>query len=130
MSRHRMVQRNVAVILLMTGQLGGCTGWRLESLSPAEVVEQQQPGEIRVQQSDGRREVLFQPAVRGDNLLGRRDWNSKRPDRALALTDVREVATRHVSAGRTAGLVLGIGAIVGVIVALASFQGPFDNCCQ
>ena len=41
MSRHRMVPRSVAVILL-TGQLGGCTGWRLESLSPAEVVEQQQ----------------------------------------------------------------------------------------
>ena len=108
-------------VMLMSSYLSGCTGWRVESLSPAEVVERQQPSEVRVQYGDGRREVLYGPEVRGDSLLGRRDSSATQPDRRLMLSDVRHVATRHISAGRTAGLVLGIG-IVGVIVALQNLH--------
>ena len=129
MSKYSLLQRSVAV-MLMTGQLSGCTGWHVERLSPAEVVERQQPSTIRVESGDGRREVLYEPEVRGDSLIGRRDWSDKQHNRALALTDVKQVATRRVSAGRTAGLVLGIGAIVGVVVGLSSMQGPFDNWGQ
>jgi hypothetical protein len=129
MPTHPLLQRSVAV-LLITGQLIGCTGWHVESLSPAEVVERQQPNEIRVQHGDGRREVLYQPEVRGDSLLGRQDPSAAHHDRGLALTDVKVVATRHVSAGRTAGLLLGIGVMVGVLVAVSTMQGPFDNWGQ
>lgn len=116
--------------MLTTGQLIGCTGWHVERLSPGEVVERQQPREIRVQDRDGQREVLYEPEVRGDSLVGYQDWSAKAEHRALALTNVKEVATRHVSPGRTAGLVLGIGAVVGVIVGLSNMQGPFDNWGQ
>ena len=124
-----MLRRSVA-LLLMAGHVSACTGWRVESLSPAEVVEQQRPSEMWVQDDDGRREVLYQPEVRGDSLVGRRDWSAEHPDRSLALTNVKVVATRHVSAGRTAALVLGIGAIVAVMVGLSRVQGPFDNWGQ
>lgn len=122
MARHRSLLRTVAA-LVVTGQLIGCTGWHVESLSPGEVVERQQPRAIRVQQRDGRREVVYAPEVRGDSLLGYQDWSARAEHRALALTDVKEVATRHLSPGRTAGLVLGIGAVVGVIVGLSNMQG-------
>ena len=120
MCRRGIVSRGLAVIL-MSGQVSGCTGWRVEALSPADVVERQQPSEVRVQHADGRREVLYEPEVRGDSLLGRRDPRAKHPDRTLMLSDVREVATPHISGVRTAVLVLGV-TIVGVIVALKSFH--------
>ena len=108
-------------VMLMSSYLSGCTGWRVESLSPAEVVERQQPREVRVEHSDGRREVLYEPQVRGDSLLGRRNWRAKQPDRMLILSDVKEVATPHFSGARTAALVV-VVAIVGVIVALKNFH--------
>ncbi len=129
MSKSQWLQRSVAVIV-MSGQLSSCTGWRVESLSPVDVIEDQHPGEIRVQRGDGRSEVLYRPEVNGDSLVGRRDWSAKQPDRAVPLTDVKGVATRHVSVGRTAALVLGIGALVGVFIGLGSMQGPLDNWGQ
>jgi len=120
MYKRAFLSRGLAVIL-MSGQISGCTAWRVEPLSPADVVERQQPSEVRVQHADGRREVLYKPEVRGDSLLGRRDWRAKHPNRTLMLSDVREVATPHVSGGRTAALVLVVG-VVGVIVALKSFH--------
>src|SRR5689334_12223563 len=117
-------------IIMMSGQLSACTGWRVEDLSPADVIAERHPGELRVQRRDGRSEVLYSPAVNGDSLVGRRSWSSKQPDRALALADVTGVATHRISAGRTAALVVGVGAVVGVVVALGSMQGTFDNWGQ
>jgi len=114
----------------MSGQLGGCTAWRVETLSPAELIDQRHPGEIRVQRGDGRSEVLYSPEVDGDSLLGRGNWDAKQSDRAMALSDVKGVATRHVSAGRTVALVAGLGAVVGVLIGVASMQGPLDNWGQ
>lgn len=108
-------------VLLMSVPLSGCTGWHVEDLSPAAVVEGQQPHEVRVQLADGRREYLYDPEVRGDSLLGRRNPSAKQPDRALMLSDVKEVATGRFSGGRTAALVSGV-AIVGVIVAIQTFH--------
>ena len=112
----------------MSSQVGACTGWRVEALSPADVVERQQPREMRVEHADGRREVLYEPEVRGDSLLGRRDSRATHPDRTLMLGEVREVATPHISGTRTV-LVLGV-MIVGAIVALRSIRldlGGFGN---
>ena len=129
MSKSQWLQRSVAVIV-MSGQLSSCTGWRAESLSPVDVIEDQHPGEIRVQRGDGRSEVLYRPEVNGDSLLGRRNWDAKQSDRAMALSDVKGLATRHVSVGRTVAVVAGLGAVVGVLIGVASMQGPLDNWGQ
>ena len=124
--RKRVFLSRCLAVMLMSSYLSGCTGWRVESLSPAEVVERQQPRELRVQHGDGRREVLYEPEVRGDSLLGRRNLHAKQPDRMLILSDVKEVATPHFSGGRTAALVA-VVAIVGVIVALKNFHFGLGN---
>jgi hypothetical protein len=125
----RRLERSVAVVLL-SWQLSACTGWRVASPSPADFVEREHPDEIRVQRRDGGSEVLYAPEVRRDSLVGRGTPDATQSDRALALSDVERVATRHVSGARTAGLLLGIGAVVGVIVAASNFQGPLDNWGQ
>jgi len=122
-------ERGVAV-MLVSAQLSACSSWHVETVSPAEVVEDRQPAAIRVQHRDRRSEVLYLPEIRGDSLLGRREWNAKQSDRAVALADVSGVATRRLSAARTAGLVIGIGAVVGVIVGLSAMQGGLEHWGQ
>jgi len=97
MSHTRSWKEGWAVIL-MAGQIGGCTAWPLETVSPAEVIAREKPRVVRVQYADEQHEVLYQPEVRGDSLL-------------------------------VLGLV-GVGAVVGSLIAIANMQGPFDNWGQ
>src|ERR1700694_1499675 len=114
-------------IVLMAGQLSSCTSWRLETLSPADVIRTERPTALRVERQDGHREVLYQPQVQGDSLLGRRAQDDKMSNRALALMDVKQVATRHVNPGRTAGFVIGMGLLIALVAAASSFDIPVGN---
>jgi hypothetical protein len=118
--------------LLITAQLSGCTTWRVERVSPAQLVEQEHPSRIRVKRSDGRREVWYRPTVVGDSLQGSSSETRSRPDRIVALADVASVSTHHFSAGKTLGLGLGITAVAAIAagIALASWDGPLGGCCQ
>ena len=131
MHKRATLQRGVAAFL-MTLQLGGCTYWRVESAPLTTVVEQHQPGVVRVQYGDGPRQVVYRPAIRGDSLVGARSYESRRHDRAFALTGLKQVETHHVSGDRTAALVLGIGAVAfaAIMIGLSQMQGPFDNWGQ
>ena len=132
MSHTRSWKQGWAVIL-MAGQISGCTAWRLETVSPAEVIARDKPSAVRVQYADEQQEVLYQPEVRGDSMSGRHEPDAREADRTVALADVTSVATRHVSGGRTTGLVLGlvgIGAVVGSLIAIANMSLPFDNWGQ
>ncbi len=101
MSQRRWLQRNAAA--LMSGHLAGCTSWHLETLSSADVVAGKQPNAMRVEYGEGQHEVLYGPRVRGDSLVGRRDWSDKQSERAVALADVKPIATATDSdtCGRT-----------------------------
>src|SRR5439155_26158232 len=98
-------------VMLMAGQIGGCTAWRLETVSPAEVIAREKPRVVRVQYADEQHEVLYQPEVRGDSLLARSEPDARHADRAMALADVASIATRHVSGGGPRGWWLGLAAV-------------------
>jgi len=108
--------QRIMSIALMAGHLSACTSWRVETLSPAEVIRVHRPAKVRLEDIDGHREVLYGPEVQGDTVIGRRAVSDPAPNRALALSQIKQVATRHVSSGRTVGFVLGIGLIVAVVV--------------
>jgi len=61
----------------MAGQIGGCTAWRLETVSPAEVIARDKPSVVRVQYADERQEVLYQPEVRGSSARWSRSRTCK-----------------------------------------------------
>src|SRR5207237_9346994 len=88
-------------VILMAGQIGGCTAWRLETVSPAEVIARDKPSVVRVEYADEQQEVLYQPEVRGDSLSGRSEPDAREADRTVALARVTSGATRHRRAGRT-----------------------------
>lgn len=130
MHKRAMLHRGVAGLLMIV-QLSGCTVWQVEPVSPVAVVERQ-PEYIRVQFRAEQRQVLYEPEIRGDSLLGSRSSDSERHDRAFALTGVTQVETHHVSAGRTVALLMGIGAIgfAAFYIGMSRMQGPFDNWGQ
>ena len=124
--------RAAIALLAFLPTLAGCASWRLETQGAAEVIALKHPDKIRVQGPHLSRTVLYQPTVQGDSLVEGQRGNAGHPGRAVALADVSSVATSRVDAGKTAGLALGITAAFGMaaLIAAASYEGPFDNCCQ
>jgi hypothetical protein len=78
-------QPRILSIALMAGHLSACTSWHVETLSPAEVIRVHRPAKVRVEDSDGHREVLYGPEVQGDAVIGRRTVSDPAPNRVLAL---------------------------------------------
>jgi hypothetical protein len=130
--RRNLVLWSTGLVLLLGPPLTGCMSWRVESAAPAELVARDHPSKIRVQHASGQWHVLRWPEVHGDSLRESGRPTGRTPRQAIALADATLVATRHFSAGKTAGLGLGVVAAVGTaaLIALASWDGPFGSCCQ
>jgi hypothetical protein len=104
--------RLAAVALLFATQ-PACTTYRLLADPATELQEAPKPvNAARVTIRTGERLELDAPLVTGDSLRGFLLDGSMR---SLALTDVTAVEVRRVSAGKTAGAVLGMVALSGII---------------
>ena len=112
---HAVRLRCTAIMLLVTLPGAACQGWHTEDIAPQAVLAAQQPTQVRVTRTDGQRFVLQHPVLRGDSLEGAWQlggYGTPTPMR-IALTDVRQVATRGFSSDRTVVLFIGLGAVVG-----------------
>ena len=128
MSAHSHVVRLrcTAIMLLVTLPGVACQGWHTEDFAPQAVLATQQPTQLRVTRTDGQRFVLQHPVLRGDTLEGAwklGGYGTPTPMR-IALTDVRQVATRGFSSDRTVVLFIGLGAVVGGAVIAAYALAP------
>ena len=128
MSGHSCAVRRgcTATLLLLALQGTACQAWHAEDVAPQEVLAAQQPTQLRVTRADGKQFVLEHPVLRGDTLEGVSQlggYGTPAPLR-IALTDVREVATRGFSSDRTVVLVIVMGAVVGGAVAAAYAIAP------
>ena len=128
MSGHSCAVRRgcTATLLLLALQGTACQAWHAEDVSPQEVLAAQQPTQLRVTRADGKQFVLQHPVLRGDTLAGVSQlggYGTPAPLR-IALTDVRQVATRGFSSDRTVVLLIALGAVVGGAVALAYAIAP------
>ena len=110
-----------AAVLLAVLHLAGCTSWQPSTVSPRQVLEETQPGSVRVTTAGGRQSVIHEPAVENDSIHGIifgqriceplapggrfRDCASPTDTVRLALDDVTmlEVKVRGVSSGKGAG---------------------------
>jgi hypothetical protein len=122
--------RALAALLIACQLTAACTSWRLETLSPAAVIQQQEPSAVRVERADGVREVWYNPEIHGDSLLGWWNIYRKAPDRAVPLADIKHVATSHFSAAKTVPLVMALGFLAAAAIAMAAWDGPLGGCCS
>lgn len=120
--------RKYALLLGICLGFPGCSQWRVETIPAAELVERDHPARVRLR-FEGRREVLYRPEVRGDSLWGVENLRSRSAARAVALAGVTQVETSHFSVGRTAKLVLGAGAAVGLafLIMIASIANDWGS---
>ena len=127
MSAHTSaVRRSCSTLLLVTLQGTACQGWHTEDVAPQAVLATHQPSQLRITRTNGQQFVLQHPVLRGDTLEGTWQlggYGTPAPVR-IALTDVRQVATRGFSSDRTVVLVIGLGAVVGGAVAVAYAIAP------
>jgi hypothetical protein len=109
--------------------LTGCHSWGAVTVSPRQLIEEQQPDRIRVLHADGRRLDLRDPRIESDWLTAVRRsqefvGSSSRGRRSamvedtvrIALTNVRTVDVRRFSLPKTVGAV--IAGATGVVVVL------------
>jgi len=120
-----MLRRPIAYALLLC-YLAACTSWHVEEgVSPLQLISNQHPHVVRLTRADGSRMVLDQPRiVAGDSLAG----THYKVASSVALSDVTQVATPRLSAGKTIGLFLGLSVVaVGTAVVACLSSDCIDN---
>ncbi len=134
--------RRVLSSILLPVYISSCTSWQVQSVSPEQVVEQEQPSQVRVTTTDQSEVVLEAPRVSGDNLLGLGDRNVSWAGTIYAvsdtgsaleipLADISHLAVKKTNI--TKSVLLGLGIAAGAFVVLAavvyiSWAIEVENC--
>lgn len=128
----------VAFTAWLAASAGACTSWQTVDVAPEQLIAEKHPTEMRVTRKDLSRVELQNPRTAGDTLFGTvqpatvtvRNQSQYGPSSITTPTvpmdsvtqaripfnDAVRIETRHVSAGKTAGLVAGL-LVVGAAVA-------------
>jgi len=122
----RAVQaRRVALAGLAALSATGCMGWRVQQVSPRELLRDRSIEAVRVTRADKSRVEIWSPRLEGDSIVGHPT------DRAIArlvmpLSQVETISTRYKSVGKTLFVGLAVIGAVGVYALLQSLnQGGF-----
>jgi hypothetical protein len=112
--RHPGCVRRAGLAALLL--LAACNSWRVQPITPVELVSGRHPAQVRLRGHDGRQLVVRRPFVRGDSVLG----VARRDTTGLPVTEIRTVAIRRFDWLKTTGLiVLTSGATLGLACAMA-----------
>jgi len=108
--------RRVLSSILLPVYLSSCTSWQVQSVSPEQVVTEDQPSAIRVTLTDSSKLEMEQPRIVGDTLRGlvKGESNDSLVERDVLLVEIATVRIKKTDPGRTAFLGLGIAAIIGL----------------
>jgi hypothetical protein len=105
--------------LVPASQLTACTKWQLQDIAPAQLLIEEQPGQVLVTRTDGKWLHLDSPRVVNDSLVGI-DHYLGPPTRGVPLSQVQYVQVKKTDWLMT-GLVIGLP--VSLVVAIAA-SGP------
>ena len=114
--------RLLAVVLLVV-YLPACHSWRVENVTPEQLISTKHPDKVRVRLADSSVVDLQQPSIAQDSLRGHDEHGA----RAVALSDVHSLATPHANwVGNGVFIALGVGLIalaIGVGSTLGNLSG-------
>jgi len=122
-----------AALLLLSLHFYGCTTWRPTTVSPRQVIEEEQPQRVRVTGPDGTPVVIEHPVVRNDSIAtvteadcrtsvaGGGRFNCREVAQSvMPLSEVDRIEVRGFSGWRTVGMIVLVSAIAyGAAVAIA-----------
>jgi hypothetical protein len=110
----------IAGVLLLGNVSAACTSWRVQSVTPQELLAREHPNAIQVREQGGAKYVLGSPRLEGDSLTG----YVKRVERRIPMVTIDRVAVRRFNAIKTVGLIVGIP-----VAGLAALLGLYGIGC-
>ncbi len=119
--------RRVLSSILLPAYLSSCTSWQVQSVSPEQVVTEDQPSQIRVTLTDSSELEMEQPRIVGDTLRGLVKGEHFRGtvkdeisliERDVLLADIATLRVRKTSVGKS--VLLGLGIVAGVFAGLVA----------
>ena len=119
MTRYR--PRAVLLFFLVLN-LTACGSWQslsLDAISPAQLIEEDQPDRVRVTGGGVLEREVVSPSVEGDQLVGAGDFS-------VPLADIFRLEVHGFSAGRTVLVVLGTAA-TGIVALIVWVAATWEN---
>ena len=116
-----MKKTNAVLLLFLLLNLTACQTWQsvsLDAISPAQLIEEDQPDRVRVLLRGGNELELENPSVEGDELVA--------PGVSMPLADILRLEVLASSRGRTAGAVAA-GLFV-IFIAQGKLYGVQEYC--
>ncbi len=113
------------LLLFLVLNVTACTSWHsvsLDVISPAELIEEDQPDRVRVTGARVLEREVVAPSVEGDQLVGAGDFS-------MPLADILGLEVHGFSLGRT--VLMGLGGVVAlpVILAISLVAGCGTGSC-
>ena len=108
MTRYRV---RAVLLLFLLLNLTACQTWQsvsLDAISPAQLIEEDQPDRVRVTGGGVLEREVVSPSVEGDQLVGAGDFS-------VPLADILRLEARGISWGRTLGVGFGGYMVLGAI---------------
>lgn len=117
-------RRGWSLIVLLAGiSTVGCSAWRVEDVPVAEVIDRDRPEVLRVTRIDDSFLPVYDPVIVRNSLRGLPTARAVNGI-SISLGDIRSVATKHFSFGKTALLVLASAGGLVVFDLLQSVNEP------
>ena len=123
-TRTPLARRVIAALLLVL--LTACHSWRPTTVSPQQLIPEEQPSLVRVTLIDGETVTVRDPTMRNDSIVGVTDAVGALTRRGVGVAsrDVRSLEVRGVSV--TKNIVLAVS-LIGVVVGVVEFVRWVDR---
>jgi hypothetical protein len=119
------MHRAVLWTLLSATMLAACTSWQVQSVSPEQLIADEQPSTVRVLLQDGGRVVVNSPRISADSLLG---VTRRSQPASVLLANISELAVRRTSVLKTVVLAAALGFAGYVVAEWIRWCGPSVSC--
>lgn len=108
-----MRAKQILSLIVMASYLAGCTTWRVQPVTPKQLVETGRFDKVRVLTTENQT-LVFEPAVvRNDSLIGRVDGILM----GIRLDEIAQVEKQQTDVVKTVVLGVGLAAVVAIIAA-------------
>ena len=117
--------RRLTAAITMMSYLAACSSWQVTQAAPERAMD------LRITQADGTRMLLYDSRLIGDSVVGFAGSHSgspsERPRIALPNVELQQIESKKLNAGKTILAVIGLGAVIGFIVAANNFRTTDPN---
>ena len=123
-----MSARRILSCILLPAYLSSCTSWHVQRASPAQVVQEEHPSQIRVTTTGHSVVILEAPRLSGDTLIGLGPRNAMWAGSVYAVSDngsmlaipLADISHVALKKSDSKAALIGLGAILGLVIVICA----------